>query len=174
MTSSLNSLASSKPPLTSAPIFSHRRELDWINDWKSMHHTLFNYVYRECGQLRPRGHDVRFGAPGDEDLHRIPCGGAEVYNELYALARTLCDRIEFIKSSDIDETCRFLAQFHYNFIRIHPFFDGNGRIARVVTDQLSVALGYIPIIAGFPQQCRKSAFIMPLFTIPPATAPAFH
>lgn len=131
--------------------FSHRRELDWINDWKSMHHTLFNYVYRECGQLRPRGHDVRFGAPGDEDLHRIPCGGAEVYNELYALARTLCDRIEFIKSSDIDETCRFLAQFHYNFIRIHPFFDGNGRIARVVTDQLSVALGYIPIIAGFPR-----------------------
>lgn len=131
--------------------FVQRRESDWIEDWKLMHRTLFNSVYRECGNLRPRGHDVRFGDPGDEDLHHIPCGGAEVYNELFALARMLVDRLEFIKATDIDETCRFLAQFHYNFIRIHPFFDGNGRIARVVTDQLSVALGYIPIIAGFPR-----------------------
>ncbi len=131
--------------------FIQRRESDWIDDWKTMHRTLFGLVYRECGCLRPRGYDVRFGDPGDEELHHIPCGGAEVYNELFALARTLVNRLEFIKVSDLDEVCRFLAQFHYSFIRIHPFFDGNGRIARVVTDQLSVALGYIPIIAGFPR-----------------------
>lgn len=131
--------------------FVQRRESDWIEDWKTMHHILFGNVYRNCGNLRPRGHDVRFGDPGDEDLHHIPHGGAEVYNELFALARTLTDRLEFIKASDSDEVCRFLAQFHYHFIRIHPFFDGNGRIARVVTDQLSVSLGYIPIIAGFPR-----------------------
>lgn len=139
---------------TSADIrttFIQRRESDWIDDWKSMHQTLFGAIYRRCGELRPRGHDVRFGTPGDEELHHIPCGGAEVYNELFALSRTLCDRLEYIPASDLDETCRFLAQFHYGFIRIHPFFDGNGRIARVVTDQLAVALGYIPIIAGFPR-----------------------
>ncbi len=130
---------------------SHRNASDWIDDWKYMHAMLFRYVYRQSGELRPRGHDVRFGDPGDEDLHHIPHGGAEVYNELYALARTLCDRLEFIQATNIDEVCQFLASFHYNFIRIHPFFDGNGRIARVVTDQISVALGYIPIIAGFPR-----------------------
>lgn len=128
-----------------------RKETDWIDDWKRMHSTLFRHVYRKTGELRPRGHDVRFGAPGDEDLHHIPCGGAEVYNELYALARTIVDSIEYVETSNIDEVCRFLAHFHYSFIRIHPFFDGNGRIARVVTDQLAVALGYIPIIAGFPR-----------------------
>ena len=89
-----------------------RNESDWINSWKQMHAKLFRQVYRQSGELRTRGHDVRFGAPGDEDLHHIPRGGAEVYN---------------------------------------AFFDGNGRIARVVTDQLSVSLGYIPIIAGFPR-----------------------
>ena len=130
---------------------SMRKESDWIDDWKHMHSTLFHYVYRQSGELRARGHDVRFGDPGDEDLHHIPCGGAEVYNELFGLARSLRDHLEFVKTDNIDETCRFLAQFHYNFIRIHPFFDGNGRIARVVPDQLSVALGYIPIIAGFPR-----------------------
>lgn len=128
-----------------------RSESDWLDDWRQMHSTLFRHVYRKNGEFRPRGHDVRFGAPGDEELHRIPCGGAEVYNELYGLARYLHDSIEFVQVGDIDEVCRFLAHFHYNFIRIHPFFDGNGRIARVVTDQLSVALGYVPIIAGFPR-----------------------
>lgn len=130
---------------------SNRNAADWIEDWKGKHRTLFHYTYRETGNLRAKGHDVRFGTPGDEDLYRIPHGGAEVYNELYALAKQLCDTIGGVKTSNIDEVCRFLARFHYGFIRIHPFFDGNGRIARVVTDQLSVALGYIPIIAGFPR-----------------------
>ncbi len=128
-----------------------RSESDWISDWQGKHTILFRHVYRRTGELRPRGHDVRFGDPGDEDLHHVPCGGAEVYNELYALARSLRDSIEYVNITDIDEVCRFLARFHYTFIRIHPFFDGNGRIARVVTDQLSVALGYVPIIAGFPR-----------------------
>lgn len=130
---------------------SMRKESDWIDDWKRMHSMLFRYVYRQSGELRPLGHDVRFGDPGDEDLHHVPRGGSEVYNELYALARTLRDQTEFVNTSNIDEVCRFLAHFHYSFIRIHPFFDGNGRIARVVTDQLSVALGFVPIIAGFPR-----------------------
>lgn len=137
-----------------------RKENDWIEDWKHMHSMLFRYVYQKSGELRPLGHDVRFGDPGDEDLHHVPCGGAEVYNELYALARSLRDQTEFVDVSNIDEVCRFLAHFHYGFIRIHPFFDGNGRIARVVTDQLSVSLGYIPIIAGFPRSNsqKKSAY----------------
>ncbi len=128
-----------------------RCESDWITDWQRMHTKLFHQVYRRSGELRTRGHDVRFGAPGDEELHHIPRGGAEVYNELYGLARDLCNSVPYVCTTNLDEACRFLARFHYSFIRIHPFFDGNGRIARVVTDQLSVALGYIPIIAGFPR-----------------------
>lgn len=130
---------------------SNRLESDWLDSWRHMHTMLFRQVYRKSGEFRSRGHDVRFGAPGDEDLHKIPSGGAEVYNELYGLARFLKDSLEYVKRDDINEVCRFLANFHYSFIRIHPFFDGNGRIARVVTDQLSVALGYVPIIAGFPR-----------------------
>lgn len=130
---------------------SSRNERAWLEDWQKMHATLFKHVYRKPGTLRERGHDVRFGDPGDEELYHIPRGGAEVYNELYGLAHTLCNSLGYIEIRNMDEVCRFLANFHYNFIRIHPFFDGNGRIARVVTDQLSVALGYIPIIAGFPR-----------------------
>lgn len=129
----------------------NRQENDWIEDWKHMHSLLFRRVYRQTGSLRAKGYDVRFGEPGDEELHRIPAGGPEVYTELYTLSRYLKDTLPYVPLENLDEVCRFLAHFHYNFIRTHPFFDGNGRIARVITDQLSVALGYVPIIAGFPR-----------------------
>ncbi|MDQ6698744.1 MAG: Fic family protein [Acidobacteriota bacterium] len=28
-----------------------------------------------------------------------------------------------------------LAVFHHRFLKIHPFLDGNGRVARVLSDQ---------------------------------------
>lgn len=150
-----------------------RRERDWLDHWCHMHTVLFRHVYRQSGELRPRGYDVRFGAPGDEDLHHIPCGGAEVYNELYALANYLCNSLGFVATDNLDEVCRFLARFHYNFIRIHPFFDGNGRIARVITDQLSVALGYIPIIAGFPRSNAAKKRVYHAAIRASATDPAY-
>ena len=76
-------------PIDIRTTLSDRQENDWIEDWKRMHSLLFRRVYRKTGNLRAKGHDVRFGEPGDEDLHRIPAGGAEVYNELYALSRYL-------------------------------------------------------------------------------------
>jgi len=33
---------------------------------------------------------------------------------------------------------------HYEFVRIHPFLDGNGRLARVLTSLVLVSNGYVP------------------------------
>jgi Fic family protein len=38
------------------------------------------------------------------------------------------------------------AEFHYKFIRIHPFDDGNGRIARILGNFILMQNGYPPLI----------------------------
>ena len=39
-----------------------------------------------------------------------------------------------------------LTLFHYNFLRIHPFHDGNGRTARLLTGLLCMRKGYPPMV----------------------------
>ncbi|REG78223.1 Fic family protein [Algoriphagus antarcticus] len=38
------------------------------------------------------------------------------------------------------------TEFHYKFIRIHPFDDGNGRLARILMNFILIHFGYPPLI----------------------------
>jgi Fic family protein len=116
-----------------------------------MHRVLFKGVYKITGRTRSTGHDVRFGSPGDEEKHRIPAGGSKTLSELTIFGDDISERLKHVNNEDIDSVCDFLAFTHYMFIRIHPFGDGNGRIARAITDQLALSLGFPPVIAGFPR-----------------------
>jgi cell filamentation protein len=128
---------------------------DWLTEWKSMHGMLFQGVFRVRGCWRSE--QVRFGTPGDEELHKIPQVN-ELTRELSVLARTVSDGLS-VEYPDLAAKCTFLAQAHYQFIRIHPFKDGNGRIARAITDQLAVSLGLIPAIAGYPRNNAEKKVI---------------
>ncbi|MCC6448518.1 MAG: Fic family protein, partial [Chitinophagaceae bacterium] len=38
------------------------------------------------------------------------------------------------------------AEFHYRFVRIHPFDDGNGRMSRILMNLIFMSYGYPPVI----------------------------
>jgi Fic family protein len=44
------------------------------------------------------------------------------------------------------KTLKDVAKLHYDMVKIHPFVDGNGRIARVIMNLALVGLWYFPII----------------------------
>lgn len=140
--------------------YESREPQEWVEEWCAMHKLLLELVYRDRGRLRPKGYDVRFGNPGDEARHNIPLGGGQTQNESLMLAKQLTEDLRSVKALNIDSVCTYLAQVHYGFIRIHPFHDGNGRIARALTDQLGVSLGYPPVITGYPRldEDKKRAY----------------
>ncbi|EKD44237.1 MAG: Fic [uncultured bacterium (gcode 4)] len=54
-----------------------------------------------------------------------------------------------------------IAKIHYDFVKIHPFVDGNGRIARLLMNLYFVKNGFLPII--FPVVTRLE-YIRSLWT----------
>lgn len=125
---------------------------EWLTEWKAMHERLFSLVLMHRGDFRTVM--VRFGDVGDEDIYKIP-HPHEVIKELSQLGF----EIHAILQNDVDSLDTILtnlAQVHFRFIRIHPFSDGNGRIARVVTDQLASYYGLPAVMAGYPRHSVES------------------
>ena len=58
-----------------------------------------------------------------------------------------------LKPNDRKQTLMAYVQLHVSFVRIHPFFDGNGRLARLIANIPVLKSGLPPII--IPRQQRK-------------------
>lgn len=120
---------------------------------RQLHHTLLREdykVYREteagavtsytvhAGQYKTRPNSV-ITATGERFEYASP-------EETPALMH---DLIEWYKEEDIKKELtpiQLAAVFHYRYIRIHPFEDGNGRIARLLVNYILLRHNYPMIV----------------------------
>lgn len=59
------------------------------------------------------------------------------------------DLVEWYRKKSKEESVNAIlmaSEFHYRFIRIHPFDDGNGRTARILMNFILMRYGYPPVI----------------------------
>lgn len=66
--------------------------------------------------------------------------------ETPAKMRDLLNWYESTKDDASIHPLELSAKFHYTFIRIHPFDDGNGRMARILMNLILMSKGYPPVI----------------------------
>ncbi len=84
--------------------------------------------------------------PGIYRRENIRITGSPISPPSYTKIIKLMD--EYIKNiEEIDiHPIKKAAYVHYEFVRIHPFIDGNGRLARLLTNLYLMQQGYPPII----------------------------
>ena len=110
-----------------------------INDLKKLHGIMTKYVVEESGDFR-RGEEGVFN--GDECIFMAPPARLvpQLMNELFEWMEEAAGSVHPLILSSV---------FHYEFVFIHPFSDGNGRMARLwhtaILSKWKPIFEYIPI-----------------------------
>lgn len=114
--------------------FSLKNELVPSEDTiKGIHFIAFESVHPWAGKFREPGQEVQAG--------KLVCtDSADIVNELGILRREML-------GNPLTGTRKYLSEvlsfYHASFLAIHPFLDGNGRLARVILDrQCKTLLGH--------------------------------
>jgi len=116
-------------------------------------HTLILIRPYEIDAQTPDGKPtkrlVKVGEYKTHPNHVLTQTGAMFYFaepfETPAKMRELVDWFREKKESGINPIL-LAAEFHYKFIRIHPFDDGNGRVARILMNFILMQHGFPPVI----------------------------
>lgn len=95
-----------------------------IGVWKTDPNYVINY----------KGEKFEFAAPAD-----VP----EKMHDLLNKTNAAIDAI-IAGKKDAPHPIDVALQFHLDYVLIHPFYDGNGRTARILTNLLLISFGYPP------------------------------
>jgi len=84
--------------------------------------------------------------PGQYRTENVRITGAKINPPSYLKIVKLMDEyIQNIEKLKL-QTIKKAAFIHHEFVRIHPFIDGNGRVARLLTNFYLMKNGYPPIV----------------------------
>ena len=99
-----------------------------------LHKLALGHIYHWAGKWRRSTPTVGSYLPPSSD--KVPMLMAEY-------AYYCRQKLELAKSRE--ELAETLAYAHHRLVWIHPFVNGNGRTARVITDILALIKGYNPV-----------------------------
>ncbi|MEL6695526.1 MAG: Fic family protein [Bacteroidota bacterium] len=99
-----------------------------IGNWKTEANEIINY----------RGEKFVFTHPSE-----VPVKIHELLNQTNAN----WDKLSIQKrSKEVKHPVLMAFDFHLEYLTIHPFYDGNGRTARILLNLILIAFGYPPLI----------------------------
>lgn len=97
-----------------------------INDLLDLHNKIFPQDYEIAGKLR----NINIGIAGS--TKHIPPDSKNVKKILSSLLNDWNHKYPDLINSSTDKKIGKITEFHHRFLSIHPFIDGNGRVARIL------------------------------------------
>ncbi|MDV2857643.1 Fic/DOC family protein [Oceanimonas sp. CAM02] len=105
-------------------------------DIQRWHHQWLGHLYQWAGQLRTvnmsKG-DFHFAAA--DQLPRL----------VSTFERDFLTQLSNLETMPEEAVIRYLAQSHVEFILIHPFREGNGRVSRLLLNVMALQAGFQPL-----------------------------
>ena len=113
-----------------------------------LHQIAFGRLYHWAGQYRTTTPLVGQLTPPEPGV--VPM-------QMYQLLDNT--NFQIARAENVTDVVRVLATFHHEFVRIHPFANGNGRIARLLTNLIAYKLGYADIQLYAPIGEQRKRYI---------------
>ena len=115
--------------------------------------SLSAAVMKNTGSVRNTMLGSYDASKGDLRLENVTAGGVRSYMSFQKVPTKLqafCEQInskrnEMSGTADILEKYDLSFDAHYELVTIHPWVDGNGRMSRLVMNQLQEEMGIIPV-----------------------------
>nr|WP_322623803.1 Fic family protein [uncultured Flavobacterium sp.] len=96
-----------------------------VGDWKKQNNHIINR----------KGEKFDF-----TDWELIP----DKIHDLLNRTNAAIDAVQHGKKKDVKHPLDIAFDFHLEYLTIHPFYDGNGRTARILTNLILISFGYPP------------------------------
>lgn len=119
------------------------KAFDLIEDIAKKGKTIDNVTIQQIHEVVTAGILEEVGKYRSKNV-RIT-GAAKTPPDRSKIVNLMDERIEKIAESKTHQV-ETAAYLHHRFVEIHPFIDGNGRVARLLTNLYLIARGYPPIV----------------------------
>ena len=101
-----------------------RKDILSIDFIKELHEKMFDNTWSWAGKFRRTDKNI--------GIH---------WSQIETQLKNLCDDVKFWIQHKVYPADEIAIKFHYKLASIHPFSNGNGRLARLITNLLIVQLG---------------------------------
>lgn len=107
----------------------------------SLHHLVLKNIADDAGRYR---------------MVNVRISGSQHVPQHYTAVPEQMERLMkwYVEQQDVIHPVLLAAEFHYRFVYIHPFSDGNGRTARLLMNLILMEHGYPPAIVKAADAAR--------------------
>ena len=102
---------------------------------------------------------------------RLKTGEIFHYTSPAETPKLMHELMDWYKKNVAEHPLILASELHYRFIRIHPFDDGNGRVARLLVNYVLMKAGYPPVII---KSVDKETYLTALQKADSGDREAFH
>ncbi|CAG0991799.1 Protein adenylyltransferase and cysteine protease IbpA [Methanosarcinales archaeon] len=120
-----------------------KKPIDYVTI-QQIHEVVTAGILEEAGKYRSKNVRITGAVKTPPD-----------WSKIVKLMDGLIEKISGSKTHPV-ETAAYL---HHRFVHIHPFIDGNGRVARLLTNLYLITLGYPPIVLKIQDMGKYYKFL---------------